>query len=247
MAIGDRESVLRRWGFSPVGIVALLLVFAGFFLAVTVHMAFFALVGLGAFGPGVLRQLGLVEDLDECQRQASVRAAHRAYLTGGVFLSSILIVRNWSRLSLGEDLVPASLVLILMLIVYGVSYCLSFWDPRQAAFLVLFGFGFLWLVFVVLSHATEPVPLLMEGGLVAAPFFLAAFLTRRWPRLIGALLLAASIFAVFFFSLVPAPGTEATKVFGKMYVILTLPLPLAMIGLALLRRKDAEDRSGTTR
>ncbi|RPJ80242.1 MAG: hypothetical protein EHM18_18830, partial [Acidobacteria bacterium] len=64
MAMGDLESALRRWGFSPVGIVALLLVLVGFFVAITVHMAFFALVALGAFGPSVLRQLGLIEDLD---------------------------------------------------------------------------------------------------------------------------------------------------------------------------------------
>jgi hypothetical protein len=59
---------------------------------------------------------------------------------------------------------------------------------------------------------------------------------------------AASISAVFFFGLVPAAGTEALKVFGKMYVILTLPLPLAMIGLALLRRrKDTDDRATAER
>jgi len=225
-----------------------LLVLVGFFVAITVHMAFFALVALGAFGPSVLRQLGLIEDLDECQKQASARAAHRAYLAGGVFLASVLIVRNWSRLSLGEDLVPASLVLILMLVVYGISYCLSFWDPRQAAFLVLIGFGLLWLGFIGLSHATEPVALLVEGGLVAAPFFLAAYLSRRWPRPVGALLLAASISAVFFFDLIPAAGTEAMKVFGKIYVILALPLPFAMMGLALLwRRKETDDRATVER
>ncbi len=169
MEPGRIESALRRWGFSPVGVVALLLVFVGFYLAVAVHMVFFVLVGLGAFGPGVLRQFGLIADLDECQKRASLEAAHRAFLAGGLFLAAVVTARNWGTLALGHDMVPANTVLILMLVVYGVSYCLSFWDPRQAAFLVLLGFGIFWLAFVVLSHANEPGALLWEGGLIPVP------------------------------------------------------------------------------
>ncbi|RPI27253.1 MAG: hypothetical protein EHM61_09055 [Acidobacteria bacterium] len=233
MAGGKLKSLFERWGISPIGITALALVFFGFFLGITIHMAFFLLIAPGAFGPGLLRQLGVIEDLDECQKQASIQAAHRAYLAGGIFLTCVTVARSWTRLSLGEDFVPASLVLILMLVVYGVSYCLSFWDPRQAAFLVLFGFGLIWLTFVVLSHGNEPIALMVEGALVAVPFFIAAFLAKRWPRVIGVLLVAASIAAVFFFHLVPPAGAEADKVFGKIFVILMLPLPLALMGLAL--------------
>jgi hypothetical protein len=39
-----------------------------------VSLAFVALVGLGTFGPGALRELGWLRDKDELQR----RAAHRA-------------------------------------------------------------------------------------------------------------------------------------------------------------------------
>jgi len=237
MAPGKFDSALRRWGFSPVGIVAVLLVFAGFFLAVTVHIVFFAVLAVGAFGPGLLRQLGFIRDLDECQKRASVEAAHRAFIAAGLFLTAVIVARNWGKLSLGDDLVPASLVLALVLVVYAVSYCLSFWDPRQAAFLVLLSFGVFWLVFVVLSHGNEPGPLFAEAGLVAVPFILAAFLAKRWPRVIGLLLLAAGIAAIFFFHLIPPAGATPERMFGKIGVIILLPLPLALMGLALLGRR----------
>jgi len=241
MEPGKIESALRHWGFSPVGMVAVLLVFVGFFLAVTVHEVFFALLAMGAFGPGLLRQFGVIRDLDECQKRASVEAAHRAFLAAGLFLTAVIIARNWGRLDLGHDLVPAHLVLALLLVVYAVSYCLSFWDPRQAAFLVLLSFGIFWLVFTVLSHGNEPVVVLIEGGTVAVPLILAAFLARRWPRIIGLLLVAASIAAVVHYHLIPTMGLTPERVFGKIGLIILLPLPLALMGLALLGRRASTE------
>ena len=124
----------------------------GAFLSVSVHMGFLALFAAGAFGPGLLRELGLLRDLDEFQEEAALRSGYRSYLIGGVILTAVVIARQWSTLRLGDDLIPASCVLVLLLVICSVSYSLSFWDVRRAASLVLCGFGLFWLIFVVLSH-----------------------------------------------------------------------------------------------
>ncbi len=232
---------LKKSGVSGLGLAGLVLAVAGFFLGASVHMACFALVGVGAFGPGILRQFRLVDDLDEFQKEAVARAAHRAYLVSGLFLTAVVIARQWGTRHLGDDFVPASLVLTLALAVYGGSYVLSFWDAPKAAAIVLFTVGAFWLVFVALSHGNEPLAALGEGALVAGPFFLTAILARKWPRAAGLLLLALSVGTLFFFHLVPLRPVPAEWIFNKLFVAVLVPLPMAAIGLALLSRA-AESR-----
>lgn len=59
------------------------LVVLGLLLSMFVSWGFLILAGLGAFGPGILRELGWLRDQDEFQRQATYRAGYLAYLVGG--------------------------------------------------------------------------------------------------------------------------------------------------------------------
>ena len=59
---------------SPVGFIAFVLFVVGLWLGITAHRGFMILMAMGAFGPGVLRQLGLLNDLDEFQKEASAKA-----------------------------------------------------------------------------------------------------------------------------------------------------------------------------
>jgi hypothetical protein len=231
-----RISPFRRLSVAKVGFAACLTAFAGLILGITVHIGFFGLFALGAFGPGVLREAGFLHDLDDFQLEAVRRAGYRAYLAGGFFLTAVLIVRQWGQLSLGPDLVPASLVLCLLVVIFMMGYGLSFWDVRQAAAFLLVGVGLFWTVFVVLSHWAEPRALLGEGAVVVAPFFIGAFLARRWPKLAGLLLVAVAAFSVYFFHLYK-PG-PAPRVFTQLFVITLIPLPLAVLGSALLFPRD---------
>ncbi|QDU53911.1 hypothetical protein [Aeoliella mucimassa] len=219
---------------SITGFIALVLVVAGLLLGVTVHMGFMALMAAGAFGPGVLRQLGLLDDLDEFQKQAVAKSALRAYLVSGILLMAVVIADNWNRLSLGSEAIPASTVVVVMLVVYYASYCLSFWDTRKAVSRVLLAFGILWLAFVVLSHSGEPQALLGEGLLVPGPFILAAILCRYWPRTIGALLLGLSVWTIYFFHMIPSGAVDSQQVLQQSFTFVLIPLPLAVAGVALI-------------
>ena len=50
---------------------------------------FLLLVACGAFGPGVLRELGWLHDKDEFQRVADYRAGYHAYLAAGIVVRKI--------------------------------------------------------------------------------------------------------------------------------------------------------------
>ena len=229
---------ISRGSVSLVGVIGVLCVFFGAFLGVAVHIGFFALVAVGAFGPGLLRELGLLDDLDEFQKEAIVRAGYRSYLVGGVILTAVVIARQWGTLRLGDDLVPASALLALLMVVFAVSYSLNFWDVRRAASRVLAGFGGFWLIFVVVSHATEPFSILIEGMVVAVPFLVGSLLCRRWPRLMGLVIFLVACYATYLFDLYRFSPAE--KAFHSLFVGSLLVLPLASLGVALIRYKSPE-------
>jgi hypothetical protein len=201
------------------------------------------LMAIGAFGPGVLRQVGWLNDLDEFQKEAAAKAGLRAYLAGAIFLMVVLIAQSWHRLDFGNDQIPASTVVTVMLVVYYASYCLSFWDARKAVSRVLLAFGLFWLAFIVLSHASEPGALLMEGLAVPGPFILCAILCRWWPRVVGLVLLGISVWAIFFFHMLPIGEADPERVFEKVFIIVLIPLPLAVSGVALFTSGSESSRA----
>lgn len=217
-----------------VTVTSAILVAAGLLLGVTAGMQWLVLFALGAFGPSVLRELGVLGDLDEHQRGLMLRAGQRAYIVGGLFLCAVIVGRQWGLANLDHDAVPASAVLACLLVTWYLSYLIEYWGPRRASTLVLLTFGVFWGAFVVLSHGGEAmhggaVGFLVEAAMIA-PFFVLAWACRRWPRLAGVLMLAAAVGAFVLFQ-----GWRAfTGEHSSLVVALTFPLPLAACGLALL-------------
>jgi hypothetical protein len=222
------RAYLRHWSW--IDAAAYVLILAGLFLGQSYHVGFLALVAVGAFLPGLLREVNVLADRDELQRHAAANAGHRAFLVGGLLLVTIMIALGWGQPQPTPDQGPLLIVLLFMLVVYLFSYAFSFWDARRAARRVLLAFGLFWLAFVVLSHALEPAALLLEGLLVPLPFLLGAWLAGRWPRLVGVVLLGMSVFALFFFNIAQRAATDESS----LLTALLLPLPLAVVGLALL-------------
>jgi hypothetical protein len=212
-------------------------------------MAFLVVFGAGVFGPGALRELGLLKDQDEFQREASRAAGYRAYLAAGLFVSVWLAVRQRGDINLDSDVaMSVSMVLILLIVVWLLSALFGYWDARKATSRILLAFGSFWLAFIVLSHITEPVMLLVEG-LVAAPFFILAWTARRWPRATGVLLIVLALFAFFAFDMYEAFASRM----NAWPVLLTMFLPLMASGLALVRAgtedeawEEAAEASGST-
>jgi hypothetical protein len=219
--------------FPAAAVASCALVIAGLVLGATVDMAWMILFALGAFGPALLREIGVLGDQDEFQREATRGAGHHAYLAGGLFLTAAILGTSWGRRDLDHDRISASVALAVLVMVYLLGYLTRFWGPRRAAFRILIAFGTFWLAFVVLGH--RGVELLAESP-VAAPFFLLAFASLRWPRASGALLLATAFAASVFFRLDRALRGDASA----LVVLLVLVLPLVAAGIALLRAEPAD-------
>ena len=231
-----------RRSISTVTLVAGLLMVAGAVLAATVNMIFLLVFGAGVFGPGALRELGILKDQDEFQREASRAAGYRAYLAAGLFLSVWLAVAQRGTVNLDSDLALSMVgVLILLVVVWLLSTLLTYWDARRAVPRILLVFGSFWLAFTVLSHLTEPVTLLLEAC-VAAPFFVLAWTAPRWPRITGTLLVVVALYMFFAFDLYESFTTRR----NAWPVLLTTFLPLVACGLALLAtgRADAGGEAG---
>ena len=226
----------RPFPLSPVTIVQLALIAAGLVLGATVGMGFLVLFGLGAFGPALLREVGLLRDEDEFAREARRIAGTRAYVASGALLVAWIAAREWGHAHLEHDAVAASTVLAALVVTYFVSVLTTFWGARQAAFRILLAFGTLWLAFALLSMESERD---VVGALVAAPFFALAFASRRWPRVAGALLLASSLGAAVLFRLDHAVQDHPSALF----VGLTFALPLFWCGVALLGEKQDGDET----
>jgi hypothetical protein len=232
-----------RRGTSTVTLVAALLVVVGAVLAATVDMVFLIVFGAGVFGPGALRELGILKDQDEFQREASRLAGYRAYVAAGLFLSVWLAVAQRGTTNLDSDLALSMVgLLILLVVVWLLSALLTYWGARRAVPRVLLVFGSFWLVFTGLSHATEPVALLVESCL-AVPFFVLAWTARRWPRITGTLLVLVALYVFFAFDLYESFTTRT----NAWPVLLTTFLPLGACGLALLGagRADAREEAGS--
>lgn len=234
--LGDRT--IHGWKPSPVTLASGALVIAGAFLAATVDMAFLLFFGLGVFGPGALREVGLLRDQDEFQREAARKAGNRAFLVTGAAATVMVATRQWGTQSIdGESMAPAALLLLLA-VTWVLSALLTYWGPRRAVSRFLLIFGSFWMVFVILSNITQPMGLLIQSA-VAAPFFVLAWTAHRWPQATGGLLLLVAALATVRFDLHEAFTREGES---ALFVIILLFVPLAAGGVALLRwRRDDED------
>lgn len=223
------RALFRRLGRASSAAAAVFVI--GCILAATVHGGFLVLAALGALGPTLLRQAGLLDDQDEFQKQAAAAAATHAFVASIVVATAVLVARAWQGPLGGDpDASPWLILFGVVLAVRFAAYAWRFWDARRAALRILLAFGTLWLLFVVLSHGTEPKSLAREGLVVAAPFFVLAALARRFPRAVGAVLVALAIGGAFFFHVfTPRPGRS-----GPAAVVLFLLLPLALTGVGLL-------------
>ncbi|MFQ5690717.1 MAG: hypothetical protein ACE5HQ_10645 [Gemmatimonadota bacterium] len=209
------------------------LVILGLGLSMFVSMGFLVVLGLGAFGPGILRELGWLRDQDEFQRQAVRRAGYHAYLIGGFAAVLVISALKWREANLEGPAGWVMLVLVVLWLTWLFSSLLSYWGARKTASRVLLAFGAFWALFVVGGHLNDPVALLMES-LVVAPFFILAWTAGRWPRATGAALLVLSAVAFGFLF-------DMGRVFiarpGQVLTFVLLLIPMIACGIALLRER----------
>ncbi len=224
-----------RWPFPVATLIGGALVAAGFFLT-GVSWWFFLLAAAGALGPGLLRELGLLNDRDEFQRRADHRAGYFAFLvTGFVAFVMVAFIRSGGVFEHPERL--PSFLLALLWFTWFFSSLLSYWGAARTAARTLYAFGAVWLVFTILSNVgnewTGWAALLLHP-LLTVPFFVLGWLATRKERIAGWLLVAASI-GLFAFLRLPAllkAGSIAPLIDdGAMLLFIG---PLLASGMALL-------------
>lgn len=230
----------QRLGPARATLIAAALVIAGFALA-ELNWWFFLLVGLGTFGPGILREMGWLCDKDEFQRRAAHRAGYHAFLTVG-FLACLLVAVFRSGVKEIEDPEElATLLFALLWLVWLFSSLLSYWGAQRTAARLLVGFGSALLAFTIVSNVGSEWsgwPALLLHPLLTLPFFGLAWLSRRKPRVSGALLLAVSVGFVLLFRLFQRDN------FGLISESVTFVLfigPLLACGIALLAARSDDN------
>jgi len=213
-----------------------------------VDRSLLVVAGLGAFGPGILRELGWLRDQDEFQRQAAHRAGYHAWLVGG--LAAVLVVSGLEWRGSGDfaRVEWIRFILAVMWLSWMFSALLGYWGARSTARRVLTVFGAFWLVFVVATliadSATASTGDMLLGTAVGialvSPFFLLAWTAARWPRLSGAILVIVAVSFVVVFGGGARGGLDLSTI---MLTQTILVVPLAASGIALLRDAAAGEGS----
>ncbi len=244
----SRPATRKRWRPTRTNLIAGGLVIGGFLLT-EVNWWFLLLVAAGTFGPGILRELGRLRDKDEFQRQAAHRAGYHAFLTVGV-VAFLLVAffRTGGTVEHPHRLV--TFLLALLWFTWFLSSLLAYWGAQKTATRILIAFGSVWFVFAIISNLgpewTGWLALLLHP-LLAAPFFVLAWLSWRWPRIAGVMLLIVSVFLFRFIALPDIARTSIVEVLtGDVFILFFGPLLASGIALIFAGKKsespeDAEE------
>ena len=235
----------KRWRPTRTNLIAGGLVIVGFLLT-EVNWWFFLLVAAGTLGPGILREVGWLRDKDEFQRQAAHRAGYHAFLIVGLVAFVLVAFFHSGERTIRDPQELATLLLALLWFTWFFSSLLAYWGAQKTTTRILIAFGSVWLVFTIVSNLgpewTGWAALLLHP-LLAAPFFVLAWLSGRWPRIAGVLLLAVSIFFFQFFGLF-SEGIEAVA--SDVFILFLGPLLASGVALLCTGKKsespeDAEE------
>jgi len=241
------ERSMRRLRFPPASVVSMILVAAGILLWMFVSRGLLIVAGLGAFGPGILREAGVLRDQDEFQREASYRAGYHAYLVGGLSALLVLSAIEWGGGAVDESAEWLRLVVVVLWLTWLSSTLLRYWGSRTTAARVLTAFGAFWAVFVVAtligdwSAAGSRADVMQDllgtavGVGVVVPFFGLAWSARRWPRATGLALVSVSLGFLAVFGRRRGLAWSTSALTDVMLIG-----PVLTSGLALLLDRDGE-------
>ncbi len=218
-------------------LVAGVMVILGFVLS-EINWGFLSLAALGTFGPGILREIGILNDQDEFQRRAARRAGYHAFLTAGLFTFLMVSYLRSGERNVGEPEVMVSLILAVLWFTWFLSSLLSYWGPQKTVTRVLNAFGTVWLIFNIAGNLNDLIAMIMQS-LLAVPFFLLAYIAQKWPRIAGLLLVISSCFFIYMFDLYRVFGPNPLEK-GRGMVIVLFIGPLLTSGIILLRNKMQE-------
>jgi len=237
----------RKRALPPLpGLIAGALVAVGILLWMFVSKGLLFVAGLGAFGPGILRELGWLRDHDEFQRQAAHRAGYHAYLVGGMAAVAVLALLHWRATTAEAATEWIRFLVVVLWLTWMFSALLSYWGAATTTSRLLRIVGAFWAVFVVATlvgefrppTTAEAVRLdllgLAAGTFFVAPFFLLAWTVRRWPRPTALALLGVAALVLVVLRRTPALPLS-TVVMTR--TLMAGPMVAAGVALILEERK----------
>ena len=230
----------RRFQPTMTTFVAGGLVVAGFSLA-SLSWWFVLLAALGTFGPGILRELGWLRDKDEFQIQAARRAGYHAFLACGLMAFVLVAFLRSGERSVQDAEEFPTLFLAVLWFSWFLSSLVDFWGPQKMAIRILTAFGSAWLIFSIVSNLGSEWTgwsALLLHPLLTLPFFAMAWLSARWPRVAGILLLAVALVFVQFFGFFRSSNLGLVTQ-GVTFVLFLCPLIAS--GVALLAVAEVSD------
>ena len=219
------------------------LVILGFALS-AIDWGFITLAALGTFGPGILREMGLLNDQDEFQRRVSRKAGYHAYLVTGLLAFFLIAYYRSAENVLEKADVLLELFLVILWFTWFFSSLLDYWGPARTVTRILVAFGIFWAIFNILGNLMSPVAMFMQT-LLAVPFFLLAWTAKRWPRLAGGLLVLAACFFFFTFDMYKIIGPDPLAR-GRGHIIVLFFGPLFASGILLIRHGGRESDNSDT-
>lgn len=234
---------MKKMNLSPSNktfIVSFILVITGILTGGLLHPYFYLIAGLGLFGPGLLRELSILNDQDDFQRASSRKAGNMAFLITGFILLLVICLKTAGKFQ-GVGGKPFELwsgILCIGLGIYCSVYLSQFWGGKKAALRLLVISGVIWTVFIVLSEWRDPIGLLLEFALVPFPLFLAVLLGIKWHRYVPLLLIPLSIFYLLYFHLY----SISIQQWGKLIVIIFLVLPPFIAGILFIHEGIEEKK-----
>lgn len=208
-----------------------------------------ALVGLGLFGPSLLREAGLLRWRDDFHRDVTVRAALHALLVVGVLLTVVMVVdgvggsgspaNGWEI----KDRISASAILFPLAMTWWLSRFLQFWGAQSGSRRLLVGFFAIAAVALVSATVTAgqsgsdvvSAELLVSMAQISWIGLLAAGVVR-WPHQVGWLLLATVATRTHDLVAAVRQDTGEPALVG-LVLELCMWLPLLLAGFALVMTK----------
>lgn len=220
-------------------IVAGILVGVGILLWMFVDRGLLFVAGVGAFGPGILREIGLLDDRDEFQRESARRAGYHAYLGGGLVAVMVVSYLQRSGTAPQSEGEWVGLVLLVLWLGWLFSTLMSYWGAEKTTSRILLTVGSFWALFGLAdviggigsaASTGETLRGALAVTVLIAPWFLLAWTVRRWPKRTGVgLIAAAAVLMAVFTPIGPSPLSGATRAFTA--TLLLAPLVACSLGL----------------
>ncbi len=211
--------------------------------AMTLHRIFWhlgpLLIVAGIFGPGILRELGLLRDHDEFQAGVARQAGYHAFLAGGVAILALSHFMPWPLEFSGRQLpkIPLATVMTVMLLTYLCSFLLAYWGARKGAVVILGSMAAIAFLAAALDELPDLWHFLVDLRFTAG-FLLAIAISRRYPAVAGLYLFVMVLLIILNFFTVGPPQARQNG------WLVTLALPPLAVGLALIRNGESQDRPG---